>query len=461
MTQFLILQVACFALVYGSPYEKEDDMYGDYSEKENNQDAVIMGTPKFITEPLTLMANEGEIIRLPCKVDRLEGFVMLWKKNMNIITVGKQIVDKSVRVEEDRNSNTLVIGPASPSDEAEYSCQISAYKPTEITHIVKIRVRPVISVTPEKIVVNEGDPASFSCKVEAGSPAPKVHWRRRDHTMPGGEETIAGTSITFPRVTRHHSGHYICEADNGFSQLPESKEVRLEVHHAPHIEPLKSQLSSSDGRKEEKITCLVHSSPKAVVTWTKNGVEMDRNTPGIVMDNHGSHNTIILVGIDDKNFGVFACEAVNVYGKDRKEMEVSGLAKPPTFTSSGFSPHRDSYTLAWEVESHSPISAFRVSYRETGSREWITMEVEPSSSSTSSTWLGSSLLSHLNPATQYQAKVQSRNSFGFSQSHEHLNFATKGAVPFHSASISSSPFIFPSIMTLFSAVLVTVINKAM
>ena len=32
--------------------------------------------------------------RLPYKVDRLEGFVMLWKKDANIITVGEQIIDK-------------------------------------------------------------------------------------------------------------------------------------------------------------------------------------------------------------------------------------------------------------------------------------------------------------------------------------------------------------------------------
>ena len=32
--------------------------------------------------------------RLPCIVDRLEGFVMLWKKNGEIITVASQIIDK-------------------------------------------------------------------------------------------------------------------------------------------------------------------------------------------------------------------------------------------------------------------------------------------------------------------------------------------------------------------------------
>ena len=53
-----------------------------------------MATPKFISSPQSVLVNEGDTIRLPCMVDRLEGFVMLWKKNMDIITVASQIIDK-------------------------------------------------------------------------------------------------------------------------------------------------------------------------------------------------------------------------------------------------------------------------------------------------------------------------------------------------------------------------------
>ena len=35
-------------------------------------------------------------------------------------------------------------------------------------------MKPVINVSPEKLVVKEGDEAEFSCTVEAGSPAPEV-----------------------------------------------------------------------------------------------------------------------------------------------------------------------------------------------------------------------------------------------------------------------------------------------
>ena len=76
---------------------------------------------------------------MPCFVNRLEGFVMLWKRGERSITGGNQIVDKEVRLEAGDNGNHLVIGPASPQDEQQYTCQISSYKPSEIVHSVKVR----------------------------------------------------------------------------------------------------------------------------------------------------------------------------------------------------------------------------------------------------------------------------------------------------------------------------------
>jgi len=351
-----------------------------------------------------------------------------------------------------------VIGPASPKDQAEYTCQISAYKPTEITHSVKIRVRPVISVTPEKLVVTEGDAAAFSCNVHKGSPTPQVHWRRREHTMPNGQETVEGNSITFSKVTRQHSGHYICEADNGFSTKPESREVRLDVHHSPHVSPVTSSLLPGGGR-EEKLSCTVHSSPKAVVTWTKNDKIIDSNTKGLVIASQGPHHSVTLV-VDESSIGLYACRATNDYGEDSKTIQVSGLARPPVFISSGQSPYRDSYTLTWSVSSQSPVSSFKVSYKEAGTKLWTTMEVatSPSSTNSSSTsWQGSALLSHLKEATQYQAQVGSNNQFGFTAPQTVFNFATQGAVPFHQPSISSCPFL-PSHPLLISALVILVMK---
>ena len=49
--------------------------------------------------------------------------------------------------------------------------------------------------------------------------------------MPTGEETIRGLSITYPSVSRHDSGVYICSADNGFGNgEPVEQKIKLDVH---------------------------------------------------------------------------------------------------------------------------------------------------------------------------------------------------------------------------------------
>ena len=77
---------------------------------------MVPDTPQFITSSQSVLVNEGDTLRLPCLVDRLEGFIMLWKKNGNIITVASQIIDKRVRLDEEVNGNHLVIGQATPED---------------------------------------------------------------------------------------------------------------------------------------------------------------------------------------------------------------------------------------------------------------------------------------------------------------------------------------------------------
>ena len=65
------------------------------SEGDNSDEAEgVMATPTFISQAQSVIVNEGATIRLPCIVDRLEGFVMLWKKDKEIITVASQIIDK-------------------------------------------------------------------------------------------------------------------------------------------------------------------------------------------------------------------------------------------------------------------------------------------------------------------------------------------------------------------------------
>ena len=93
-----------------------------------------------------------------------------------------------------------------------------------------ITVKPVVEPVPKDgmLVVQTGDTVTLSCRVVAGSPPPEVEWHRRERKMPSGEDRIHGQSITFTSVSRHHSGNYVCSADNGFGD-PTETILKLDV----------------------------------------------------------------------------------------------------------------------------------------------------------------------------------------------------------------------------------------
>ena len=76
---------------------------------------MTLSTPSLViiivSRAQQLVVNTGDTVRLPCQVDRLQvrlvscnlvpahflltqGFVMMWKKQSDILTVSDQIVDK-------------------------------------------------------------------------------------------------------------------------------------------------------------------------------------------------------------------------------------------------------------------------------------------------------------------------------------------------------------------------------
>ena len=105
--------------------------------------------------------------------------------------------------------------------------------------IIFISVQPSLSVVPSSgvLAVKEGESATLQCDITAGSPTPEIKWSRRERMMPSGEEEISGNMITFSQVTRHHSGHYICSADNGFGPQPVTAQIKLDVQREYSYQP--------------------------------------------------------------------------------------------------------------------------------------------------------------------------------------------------------------------------------
>ena len=59
--------------------------YLDFLPVQMTKYSVIL--LRFVTEAMSMLVNEGETVRVPCTVDRLEGFVLLWKQKVQYCTI--------------------------------------------------------------------------------------------------------------------------------------------------------------------------------------------------------------------------------------------------------------------------------------------------------------------------------------------------------------------------------------
>jgi len=352
---FAVLSVLLPVLTYSGRIIEEyqnDEYLGDYNEadyedgiseehKENENDR----TPTFISSSKTFIVKEGDAIKLPCVVDNLENFLIIWKRGNQIITLGDKPYeddDRRVQVEniwksgnkilassnkpsEDEDSwvqvgNTLVILLSEEKDAGDYVCQVSSAQPVELKHTVKIIVRPVIKSVPESglLTVNVGEAADLSCKVTRGDPEPEVFWKRKDQPMPDGKESLSAPSITFPETSRHHSGLYTCFADNGW-RLPATATIHLDVQHAPEIEQEVMMVENKD-ETEVRMICTVHASPIAMVEWYKDGQLMV--VKNNVISKRGNRHTLLLTSITEEvKTAKFECRARNDIGETSAVLE--------------------------------------------------------------------------------------------------------------------------------------------
>lgn len=441
----LILLVSFALCVNGKPYgDDNNDLYSndDYEDADDgagesigdgtsDEENVIMVLPKFMTRQQNLMVNEGGTIRLPCIVDKLQGFVVMWKKGDKIVTVGKQVVAEKTRYQltQEDNGNSLVISLAEEDDAGQYTCEISSFKPRKLVHSVKIRVRPEIHPVPDNgvIVAKTGDTVTLACMVTKGSPAPEVTWRRKEgRKMPAGEDIIEGLSLTYKQVTRHSSGVYICSADNGFGE-PTTAELKLDVQHRPEIDQEETFIHTREGDQTEVI-CVVHSSPRAEITWYKNGDQLDTTTNAI--SHIGNRHTLSVPITSQEAFGQYTCRAQNQYGESQKTTEVSGKAAPANMLSDPKGTEYNRFHLEWTAESFSPITKFKVEFKEVGEEKWKSDETTAIKlPHQENTFTGSYVIPRLVPAKVYYARVSSQNTYGYSSPSQVFKFATKGANP--------------------------------
>ncbi|XP_055699736.1 protein amalgam isoform X1 [Phlebotomus papatasi] len=407
---------------------------GNSNRGNNNKPTQSTLAPRFVTRGHTYRAVVGDTLMLPCEVENLGSFVLLWRRGANVLTASNIMVTRDERVRLIDGYN-LEITELEPQDAGDYVCQISDKINKDQVHTVEILVPPSIRAVPTsgQSTARKGGSVTLECKA-SGNPVPAIHWTKKSGGTSGTSSPARigeGPILTLERVDRQHAGVYQCTADNGVGE-PVFLDMRLDVLYPPDIAVEKSWVHSGEGF-EAQLVCIVHADPQPTVSWFQNSFPI-QPTDRRVMSSRGNKHTLSIRHVQSEDFGNYSCVADNSLGRAKKYMEVSGRPGPAEFISAPWSRFVDSYNMTWKVMSYPPLQEVRLLYRKLlmndtfqhpGRWHDVILTPTPRSSPEPSEHIMSFHLRGLQPSSVYEGIVQAKNRYGWNEVSDIFQFYTQ------------------------------------
>uniref|UniRef100_A0A3P8UD98 Myopalladin n=1 Tax=Amphiprion percula TaxID=161767 RepID=A0A3P8UD98_AMPPE len=191
-------------------------------EVESEQTQERFFRPHFLQAPGDMMAHEGRLCRLDCKVSGLPNPELMWLVN------GKPIypdIYHKMLVREN-GIHSLVIDPLMQGDAGTYTC-IASNKAGQSSFSLDLKVVEKEMKHPPQFVeklqnmgIPEGTPVRLECRV-LGMPPPVIFWKKDNETIPRTKERISMTQDTTGYVclliqptTKDDAGWYTVSAKN-------------------------------------------------------------------------------------------------------------------------------------------------------------------------------------------------------------------------------------------------------
>lgn len=311
----------------------------------------------FITQPKQEMVNAGGEFRLPCFLETMSDYVLVWKfsgsgQTDTILSVDQKVIDREeggrVSVEKEAEGNWLVVSQVEEKDSGRYTCMVSAFQPKSVEHRVIVRSRPEVAVERDVITVVEGGQVVVGCRVVKGKPLPELTWQNHE-----GALVSKGSTLVLKTVDKEAGGTYYCRGDNGFSGEGSLAVVEVVVEHAPQLESLQLEVVHLINGTLS-LLCNIGAQPPADFSWALDGVPVE-----------GWGGDILEVEREDADQLEeinYTCTASNKYGQANKTFLLTSKPSQPVLTSPTTASLTDttSYLLKWHVISSLPVEAFQV-----------------------------------------------------------------------------------------------------
>uniref|UniRef100_A0A8D0GAM8 Myopalladin n=1 Tax=Sphenodon punctatus TaxID=8508 RepID=A0A8D0GAM8_SPHPU len=211
--------------------------------------------PYFLQAPGDMVAHEGRLCRLDCKVSGLPTPDLMWLLN------GKPVLPDGTHkmLVRETGVHSLLIDPLTQNDAGTYSC-IATNKTgqnsfsLELTVVAKeVRKAPVFLEKLQNSGVPEGHPVRLECRV-VGMPPPVFFWKKDNDTIPANrqrmsmhEDTTGYVCLLIQPSKKEDAGWYTLSAKNEVGIV--SCTARLDIYAQWHQQiPQPIKIRAGGGR---------------------------------------------------------------------------------------------------------------------------------------------------------------------------------------------------------------------
>ncbi|XP_018536490.1 myopalladin isoform X2 [Lates calcarifer] len=191
-------------------------------EVESEQTQERFFRPHFLQAPGDMLAHEGRLCRLDCKVSGLPNPELMWLVNGRPIY--PDIYHKMLVRE--NGVHSLVIDPLTQNDGGTYTC-IASNKAGQSSFSLELKVVEKETKHPPQFLeklqnmgIPEGTPVRLECRV-VGMPPPVIFWKKDNDTIPKTKDRISMTQdatgyvcLLIQPTTKDDAGWYTVSAKN-------------------------------------------------------------------------------------------------------------------------------------------------------------------------------------------------------------------------------------------------------
>ncbi|KAG0724048.1 Hemicentin-2 [Chionoecetes opilio] len=407
---------------------------------------------------------QGSSVTLECRADGYPPAAISWSRQHGHLPSGAQ----------SEEGLSITLGDVERHVEGIYICTASngLGRPSSASMTIKVKYPPEIITEQAILHTGEGDEAKLVCIVH-GRPTPTVTWTRGGHAINtdrhiSSHDGLHRHALTVKHVKDDDFGDYTCTATSPLGRTNSS--LRLTGKSSGvnamlvyfQVRRVSQEVQQVIQGSSVTLECRADGYPPAAISWSRQHGHLPPGRPirrGGVKVWSPQGLSITLGDVERHVEGIYICTASNGLGRPSSASMtikvkyppeiiteqgvysvLAGLPRTPRLTSSPAGGKKSSYTLTWETESYTPVIMYRLQYRRLNDNR-VSQATGPwdiklhSTGSTPGPAVAplssgpvqymSHAITHLEPATDYEATVAVENKFGWSSDSQIFHFYTR------------------------------------